>query len=213
MKQLSLAVASYRDEHKRFPPAFVADKQGRPMHSWRVLILPYLDQNELYKAYNFDEPWDGPNNRKLASRMPRFFCSSGDDRPGNTTTNYVAVVGPETIWPGATGASNDISMARAGRTILIAENQGAKIHWMEPRDLTFADMDFTINSPKGVSSKYHDPAVAMVDTVSFRLTKKVNPDTLRALLRIDSKEEVKWNEEEGWHILPDGRQRPPAKPQ
>ena len=53
------------------------------MHSWRVLLLPYLDQLELYNAYRFDEPWDGPNNRLLADRMPRHYCFSGDDTPGN----------------------------------------------------------------------------------------------------------------------------------
>ena len=55
----------YEDEHGCFPPAYVADASGRPMHSWRVLILPYLDQQQLYDQYDFSEPWNGPNNQQL----------------------------------------------------------------------------------------------------------------------------------------------------
>ena len=107
------------------------------MHSWCILILPYLDQGELYKAYNFDKPWYGPNNRKLASRMPALFALYGDHHEGNTTTNYLAVVGPETIWQGATGVASDALKDGPSQTILIVENRGANVHWMEPRDLSF----------------------------------------------------------------------------
>ena len=182
------------------------------MHSWRVLILPYIDQRELHHQYDFNEPWDSPRNRKLAARMPRQFAIHGEERPGNTTTNYLAVVGPETIWSGSTGVPNAALKDGAGQTILIVENKGAGVHWMEPRDLSFAEMDFTLNSRKGVSSRYVDPAVVMADTVIFRLTNKTSPETLRALLTINGGEKVAWDEEHGWHQLPDGRQRPVAAP-
>jgi hypothetical protein len=172
-----------------------------------VLILPYLEQGGLYKDYDFNEPWDGPNNRKLAARMPRVYALHGEERPGNTTTNYLAVVGPETIWQGSTGVSPDRVKDRHGETIMIVENKGAGVHWMEPRDLSFADMDFTFNSPKGVSSRYLDPAVLMLDTTLYRLTKELAPETLRALLTIDGGEGLVW-QDLGWHLLPDGRQRP-----
>ncbi len=181
------------------------------MHSWRILILPYIDQNELYNEYKFDEPWDGPNNRKLAARMPRLYAMAGEDRPGNVTTNYLAVVGPETIWRGGEGIRYDEITDGAGNTILIVENLGADVHWMEPRDLVFADMDFTINSPNGVKSKYVDPAVAMVDGTLFRLTREVTPATLRAMLTIAGGENVAQDGKAGWHLLPDGRDRPLRK--
>ena len=60
LKQIGLAFHNYHDAHKTFPPAYIPDKDGKPMHSWRVLILPYLEQQALYKRYNFDEPWDSP---------------------------------------------------------------------------------------------------------------------------------------------------------
>src|SRR5438552_18335675 len=77
LKQVGLALHNYREEFGCFPPAYVADRAGRPMHSWRVLILPFIDQADLYSKYNFDEPWDGPNNIKLLDEMPRLYkCPS-----------------------------------------------------------------------------------------------------------------------------------------
>jgi Protein of unknown function (DUF1559) len=177
------------------------------MHSWRVLILPYIGQEDLYKEYRFDEPWDGPNNRKLASRMPRTFALHGEDRPGNTTTNYLAVVGPETIWQGPVGVPQEAIKDGLSNTILIVENAGAGVHWMEPRDLFFADMDFTLNSPNGVSSTFLKPAVVMADCSVMTLNKNVEPQTLRAMLTINGGEKVVCDEKHGWHVLPNGRER------
>jgi hypothetical protein len=64
LKQIGLALRNYHDAYGRFPPAYVADGHGPPMHSRRVLILPWLEKREIYDRYRFDEPWDGPNNRK-----------------------------------------------------------------------------------------------------------------------------------------------------
>src|SRR5262245_41674761 len=77
LKILGLALHNYHDAHGCFPPAWLADSQGRPMHSWRVLILPYIDQAALYNRYNFAEPWDGPNNVKLLDEIPPVYkCPS-----------------------------------------------------------------------------------------------------------------------------------------
>jgi hypothetical protein len=83
---------------------------------------------------------------------------------------------------------------------------------MEPRDLNFAEMDFTLNNPKGISTRYVDPAVAMLDSTVLRLTTDIKPETLRAMLTINGGEEVLWNAERGWHLLPDGRQRAVSQP-
>src|SRR5262245_23624397 len=67
LRQIGIAVHEYIDHWKCFPPAYLADAAGRPAHSWRVLLLPYLGYEELYKQYDFNEPWDGPNNSRLHS--------------------------------------------------------------------------------------------------------------------------------------------------
>src|ERR1700690_1532678 len=66
LKQLALAMHNYHDTYGSFPPAYIPDKNGRPMHSWRVLLLPFLEFGPLYDQYRFDEPWNGPHNRELA---------------------------------------------------------------------------------------------------------------------------------------------------
>ena len=70
LKQIGLAMHNYHATHKTFPPAFTVDKDGKPLLSWRVLILPYLEQDALYKEFHLDEPWDSPHNRTLIERMP-----------------------------------------------------------------------------------------------------------------------------------------------
>ena len=96
-----MAVANYHETYGCFPPAYVADGDGKPMHSWRVLILPYLGQQELYNAYDFAEPWNGPSNGKLAGRIGNIYLRSGLDSDQIHTTSFVAVVGPQTVWLGS----------------------------------------------------------------------------------------------------------------
>ena len=72
------------------------------MHSWRVLILPCLQELALYDQYDFNEPWDGPNNHKLAGQIPSMYrCPSSNSPVGaSLATKYLAIVGSKTIWPG-----------------------------------------------------------------------------------------------------------------
>ena len=97
--QILLALHNYHSEYNALPPAYVADANGKPMHSWRVLILPYMEQSALYNRYKFNEPWNGPNNITLLNSMPSIFaCPSRFSNPTNLTS-YVAVTGPGTMFP------------------------------------------------------------------------------------------------------------------
>ena len=70
-KQIALALHNYHDQHNSFPPAFSQGKDGKPLLSWRVLILPFLDQQQaLYDQFHLDEAWDSPHNRTLIAKMP-----------------------------------------------------------------------------------------------------------------------------------------------
>jgi len=138
LKQIARALRMYHDRFGRFPPAYIADADGKPMHSWRVLILPYLEYQALYNQYDFTEPWDGPNNRKLAATVPVMYQCPSVMNDG-TTTNYVAVTGPGTAWPG--DKSTTLADFRDGEanTILLVESPASDIHWMEPRDLSLEE--------------------------------------------------------------------------
>ena len=194
LSMLSLALGCYHDRWDAFPPDFVPDSRGRPMHSWRVLIVPDVPCNPAL-PYRMAEPWNGPNNRKLSKLSDDFWWESHcpSDPSGEEMTSYLAVVGPETAWPGQ--KSSRLGDFRDGRasTILLVEAADSGIHWMEPRDRQFKTFDFSINSRSGRgTSSYHGDGVNVLfadGSVRF-LPESVAPETLRALLTIAGGERV-----------------------
>jgi len=201
-----LAVASYHETHGQYPPPFTTDENGTRLHSWRVLILPFLGETELYEKINLDEPWNSSANRKLAVQMPVFYAFHGEYEPGLTKTNYLAVVGSETVWP-PEGVRNSSELKDGNSsTILVVENSGSGIGWMEPFDLAYSTMNFDVPHPNGVSSKYSDSAVVMADGILLSLTEEFPPDVLQAMLTIDGGEELR-EERRAWSVLADGRDR------
>ncbi|MBN1911143.1 MAG: DUF1559 domain-containing protein [Pirellulales bacterium] len=154
IRQLARALLNYEAQYGSFPPAFIADKSGQPMHSWRVLILPEMGCEHLYSAFRLDEPWNSPHNRKIASQMPSpFRCPSHENAPPGTT-DYVAVTGPGTIWPkGQRCKFEDITDGK-GCTLMFVEAAGANVPWNAPRDLTLQEV--LTHDPTESITSYHD---------------------------------------------------------
>jgi hypothetical protein len=202
--QLCLALNNYHEVHGHFPPAYIVGPDGKPWHSWRVLVLPYMDQSRVYDQYRFDEPWDGPNNRLLADKiyLKIFQCCGGLDYGTGLHTNIVAIVGDGTAFPGA--ESTRLSDFRDGgrHTILLAEYRKADIHWMEPRDLNAGDMSFLVNDPAAPSiSSPHPagPAVVFPDSIkAYRLRPPLSVDTLRALTKTRGDDRLRRESLEHW---------------
>ena len=194
LKQIVIALQNYHDAFGTLPPAYVADRQGRPMHSWRVLLLPFLEQERLYKRYNFSEPWDGPNNSKLAAEMPRVYRCPSDSRTAvPTDTSYVVVIGSGTAWPGASAVSLGAFADGSSNTILVVESHSSGINWMEPRDLHALQMPPTINpvNGQGICSCHHECAqVGFADGSVRTLNNGVPSNTIQALLTIAGGEKV-----------------------
>ncbi|MBN1588040.1 MAG: DUF1559 domain-containing protein [Pirellulales bacterium] len=193
MKQVTLALHNYESEYGQFPPAYVADKDGKPMYSWRVLILPYLEQQDLYERYHLDEPWDSPANRAVTQvPISSFQCASSPPGrtgfPNGAPTNYVMVVGPGCVSEGPTSHKiSDISDGTAN-TILLAEVAGSDIAWAEPRDLDAQTMSYVIDDPSGrpcISSNHPGVVnVAMADGSVHRLDNDTDPETVRQMTQI-----------------------------
>ena len=187
-----MAVANYHETYGCFPPAYVADRDGKPMHSWRVLILPFLEQQELYNAYNFAEPWDGPSNRKLAGRIGNIYLRSGLDSDQIHTTSFVAVVGPQTMWRGSKPRSRKDLGDGAHDTLMVVEVQDGQFLWMEPRDLEFDSMSFRINdgSGRGLGSRLGGARVVSADMTVRTLPDDFDPNKLRAMLTANGGEKI-----------------------
>ena len=169
LKQIGLALRGYRDHHGVLPPAFIADQEGKPAHSWRVLILPFMDQQALYDRYRFDEPWDGPHNAQLADLMPPAYrCPSmADPDSRRKHTSYLAIVAPDSVMsgtiPGGIGATAE---SQAG-AILVTESDARTVPWMSPRDLApdhvFADLEPGVcPHTRGVNVLLADGSVAFL---------------------------------------------------
>jgi hypothetical protein len=158
------------------------------MHSWRVLILPYMEHEHLYKQYRFDEPWDGPNNRKLADRLKRVYSCPAKSWEPTIETSYVAIVGPRTAWPGEKGRKLSEFADGAANVLLVVEVHDSGIHWMEPRDLHVTQMAPLINAPhgQGISSGHaSDAQAAFADGVTKRLPNSLPADVLRSWINVD----------------------------
>jgi hypothetical protein len=159
LRQITLAILNYEFNHGTLPPAYIADANGKPMHSWRVLILPYLEATALYEQYDFNEPWDGPNNSKLASQIADVFRCPGHGPESSVAANeadYFVVTGSETAFPG--GQSRRISEIKDGvsSTIALIEATGLGIKWMEPRDVTLDEALRLFASGEGGHRGVHD---------------------------------------------------------
>lgn len=193
---LQLALRNYHEHYGTFPPAWVGDADGKPMHSWRVLLLPFADGNHIYREYRFDEPWNSPHNQQLAARSRNsvYHCPSNARQDNDTHTDYVVVVGPGTAFPGNQSRSLEEFRDGAENTILVVEIANSEIHWMEPRDLAFDAMSFRVNDPSrpSISSPHPaGPGVVFADRITaVRLRKDLRPETLKALTTIAGGEPV-----------------------
>jgi len=156
LKRIGEAMAAYDAVHGSFPPAYLADDEGKPMHSWRVLLLPYLGFKDLYAEYDFDEPWDGPSNRQLAAAMPEVYRCPADADAGPTETSYVMIVGPGTISDGTSTTTLSDIKDGAAATLVVVEMAASRISWLEPADLSTEQMSFRVDdgSPVGIRSNH-----------------------------------------------------------
>ena len=137
LKQLGLALHNYHDANDSFPPAFNQSKDGKPLLSWRVHILPYLDQKALYEEFHLDEPWDSVHNKALIPRMPTTYsCPSGDKAlAAEGKTSYLAPRGPATIFPGSQRVKLQEITDGTSNTIFVVEaNDAAAVFWSKPED-------------------------------------------------------------------------------
>ncbi len=191
LKQIGLGMHNYHGLYKCFPPAVITDENGRPMRSWRVAILPYIEQQGgLYDKYDCNVAWDDPNNGHLmgipimAYRCPSDPPSSDPARACDT--NYVMIVGEGTVG-GKPNKAVTIAKIRDGtsNTIMAIELGASTIHWMEPRDLTIEEAVTFITNP--AASQFQQPHtggvnVLMADAKVHFIANSIDPKLLRDLL-------------------------------
>ena len=148
LKQIALALRNYESAYKALPPAYTVDSEGKRLHSWRTLILPYLDRQRLYESIDLSKPWNDPANAAaLKTGISEFRCP-GADCPANGTT-YMAIVAPNGCFrPNKPRQLSEITDDH-GETLMVIEVGSAHaVHWMAP-----IDADETLVMASGPSTK------------------------------------------------------------
>jgi hypothetical protein len=210
LEQIGRAIHLFVRDYRRYPPAFVTGPDGKPWHSWRVLLLPYLDSEDLYRQYKFDEPWDGPNNRTLLARMPAVYSDPTHGPNERFYAHYVAITGHDMAFTadGVEFFGDDIAPALRGGRSLNEFHDGArntllvgpagpehKIPWMKPKDIVVGQEPAKLGTRGSFAAPYRTGdgnaapflwgsgvAAALLDTIESK--------TFRALLTIDGDETV-----------------------
>src|SRR5207248_640470 len=136
LKQIGLALHEYNDEHGRLPAWATRGKDGRPLLSWRVAILPYLDEQALYQQFRLDEPWDSPHNLRLLPRMPRQYAPRKGAKVEPHTTFWQVIVAPDGVFRPRDSCRLDEVHDGKSRTLMVVEAARA-VPWTKPEDLTW----------------------------------------------------------------------------
>ncbi len=180
LKQIALAMHNFASvqPEPRFPPAVLYGPNGKTPYSWRVALLPYLGQQTLYNDYKFDEPWDGPNNRKLLERMPDVYHDPSDIAAKLGETSYFVPTGPMTVFPDRKDGMKFMEITDGtSNTILVVESR-RPIAWTDPRDIAIPARGVLPalggNHPGGFNVSFADGAVRF-------LSQTIDPTVLHAL--------------------------------
>ncbi len=185
LKNLVLAMHNYHERCGTFPPAYIADESGRPMHSWRVLLLPELQEQALYDQYDFSQPWDAPQNLEVAKKMPTIF--QNPYRRTNGKTCFVVVTGDETNFAGAEPARFSSLLGGSAKALapaLIVEVSAEEFDWTDPTDLAFDELTLEINQggSKQLNSRIGDGILVGMNDGSIQpIPASTSKDKVRAL--------------------------------
>jgi hypothetical protein len=178
LKQMALALHNYHDANGSFPPTGNLSKDNKPLLSWRVHILPYIEQDQLYKQFKLDEPWDSETNKALIEKMPAIFKSPAQKNDDGKTT-YLAPMAKDTvIAPGKGTRLADITDGTSNTIMIVESNDDAAVIWTKPDDLSTADAEIL----KKLIGHYDDGFIAGFADGSVRFIRKtIDMPTLKAL--------------------------------
>ena len=197
IRQMAIAIHDYHDKHRALPPRFSVDENGKPLHSWRVLILPFLGEQELYDQIDLTKPWSAPENLKFHNQMPEVFsCPNLPKKMGHTVTPYVAIGGANTAWPDGGGLNlNQISKSDGtSQTIALIEASIVATNWMAPFDIHLGQLDLLFqncdNELSNFEGRYTGCNVVMCDASTLFFSRVDQLEMLRAMATRNGGEDI-----------------------
>jgi prepilin-type processing-associated H-X9-DG protein len=191
LKMMGLAMHNYHSTSNEFPSSIV-DKAGKPLLSWRVAILPYIEENELYQKFHLDEPWDSPHNKTLIPLMPKtYLCPSRKPVPGET--HYRRFAGNGALMELNKGTKLQEVRDGTSFTVMVVEAEQG-VPWTKPEAIEFKP-DATESKLFGAGSTHPGGFNALMADGSVRFIKAlIKPETLKALITKSGGERINFND-------------------
>jgi prepilin-type processing-associated H-X9-DG protein len=188
LKVIGLALHNYEMTYGCLPPGYTVDADGKRLHSWRTLILPFLEQQALYEKIDLSKPWDDPANKEaLETYVNTYDCPSVEYERSHTT--YLAVVGPNTCFPGSKPRQFSEITDDKGLTLMVIEvGSTQSVPWMSPYDapeqtvLSLGSSD-SLPHAGGTQAAFADGSVRF-------LSNETQPETLHALISINGNDDA-----------------------
>ena len=193
LKRIARALNAYAADYGTYPPPVTRDAAGTPMHSWRVLILPYLGEKRLYEAYDFNKPWNAPENSSLQGRIPGVYVSPASTKAGVVgESSYMLITGPRTLFPPARPISRSAIGDGAENTLLVVETNNATLPWLDPSDLDVTILPASIGLLGGIGGSHAGGAtVAFADGEARWLPSDTTKSVIDSLITPNGGEAVR----------------------
>jgi prepilin-type processing-associated H-X9-DG protein len=191
LKQIGLAMHNYHEKFGCFPASAIAEKQGKPLLSWRVALLPYLEASSTYAKFHLDEPWDSPHNSTLLDQMPGTYACPSDRRLKPGMTGYEVIIGTQTAFtPDNKPLSIPAFTDGLSQTIFVAESRRS-VPWTKPEDIDF-DMAAGKVDLGSVDGRHNNGFNVLMGDGAVRFLKDSTPPvTLRMLLTRNGGESIR----------------------
>ncbi len=192
-KQIADALNTYRKSYGSYPTPTVVDATGKPLYSWRVLILPQLGYEPLYNSYRLDQSWDSPTNLSLMSQMPPVYTC-----PGNVNalavyeTNFALIVGPGSLFPSGTSVDPNKMLDKPSETLLVVETTDGAYNWTQPGDIgTSSGIAIGTRPMVDIGGNYPDCVIAAtVDGSPVAIRNTIPRGSLDAIITPNGQETV-----------------------
>lgn len=181
LKQIGLAMHNFHDTNQQFPARVTLDKNKKAGLSWRVKILPYLEEQALYNEFHHDEPWDSEHNKTLIARMPAVYLAPGSNSPqSDGKTQYQVFKGAGTLFDGADGPKIASITDGTSNTIMAVETHADQaVIWTKPDDLEVNFDKPTTGLAGARTGGFH---VLLADGSVLFISDNINVQVLKALM-------------------------------
>jgi prepilin-type N-terminal cleavage/methylation domain-containing protein/prepilin-type processing-associated H-X9-DG protein len=186
LKQIALALLKYEDVYHALPPAYYrVDSDGKPLHSWRTLILPYLEQQSLYDKIDLTKAWNDPvNAESFKFRVETYVCPSSAIHNSANLTTYKAVLSSNScIRPTEPRPLLEITDQHASTLLVVEMNFEHAVPWMTPRDAV--DAQFVAINEQSETDHWGGVQAVFLDGHVRFLNATMSADVRRRLISID----------------------------